>query len=116
MAKEETHPEVNEALHFAESVRKLWEATRQVVYGGIDTNDLASLCAIVARLAEDRLLLLQSGSPSSESDAAIAQLRDYRDEAQKLLSWTKTPTPEPDWSAVAEQLALAGAPPLEYQK
>jgi hypothetical protein len=116
MAKEETHPEVNEALHFAESVRLLWQATRQVVYGGIDTEDLAALCSIVARLAEHRILRLESGVSSSECSTAIAQLRDYREAALKLLAWTKTPTPEPDWSAVAAQLASIGAPPLEYQK
>lgn len=116
MAKEETHPEVSEPLYFAESVRKLWEATRQVVYGGIDSNDLAAMCSIVARLAEDRLLCLQSGIPSPESNSAIAQLQEYRDEARKLLSWIKKPTPEPDWSAVSAQLVAVGAPPLELQK
>lgn len=116
MAKEETHPEINETLHFAESVRLLWEATRRVVYGGIDTDDLAALCSIVARLAESRLLYLQSGDSSSESVSAITQLRDYRESALALLAWTKTPTPEPDWSAVAAQLASVGAPPLEFQK
>lgn len=116
MANEAIHPEADDARHFAESVNHLWEATRRVVYGGIDTKDLASLCSIVARLAEHRILRLESGNNSSKSAQAIKQLRDYREEALKLLAWTKTPAPEPDWSAVAGKLASVGAPPLEHQK
>ena len=116
MASEETHPEVNESLYFAESVRLLWEATRQVVYGGIDTDDLAALCSIVVRLAERRLLRLECGIASFESAAAIAQLRDYRESAQKLLSWSQAPAPEPNWSTLAAKLAAVGVAPLEFQK
>lgn len=116
MAKEETHPEVNESLHFAESVRLLWEATRQVVYGGIDTDDLAALCSIVVRLAERRLPRLESGIASFESAAAIAQLRDYRESALKLLSWSQAPASEADWSTIAAKLAAVDAAPLQFQK
>ena len=116
MVKDATHPEVNEPVHFAESVRLLWEGTRQVCYGGIDTDHLASLCSIVAGLAEHRILRLQSGPRSTESATAIQQLRDYHESALALLAWAKAPAAEPDWSAVAKKLASVGAVPLEFQK
>ena len=108
--------EVNEAAHFAESVRLLWEATQRVVYGGIDTDDLVELCSIVVRLAEHRLLRLQSGAGSTDSAKAIEQLRECRDAALKVLEAVKAPAPEPDWSAVAAALSTVGAAPLEYLK
>ena len=116
MVKDATHPEVTEPLHFTESVRLLWEATRQVCYGGIDTDELAALCSIVAGLAERRMLRLQSGPRSTESATAIQQLRDCHESALALLAWAKAPAPEPDWSAVAEKLASVGAAPLEFPK
>lgn len=116
MAKDMTHPEVNEALHFAESVRLLWEGTRQVCYGGIATDQLATLCSIVAALAERRIWYLQSALPSPDSSAAIQQLQGYHDSALALLAWVTAPPPEPDWSAVAESLKSVGAAPLEFQK
>ncbi|MGH7169140.1 MAG: hypothetical protein ACRELG_02540 [Gemmataceae bacterium] len=116
MAEDEIQPEVSEASHFAESLRLLWVGTQQVVYGGIDTDDLAMLCSIVARQADHRLLRLQSGDSSTDSAKAIEQLRDYRESALKLLSVLKAPMPEPDWSAVAESLASVGASPLEFHK
>jgi hypothetical protein len=116
MENDVTQPEVNEALHFAESVRLLWEGTRQVCYGGIDTDQLASLCSIVAGLAEQRIRYLQSAPRSPESSAAIQQLQDYHESALALLAWVKAPAPEPDWSAVAESLKSVGAAPLESQK
>ena len=116
MVNDATHPEVNEPLHFAESVRLLWEGTRQVCYGGIDTDQLAALCSIVAGLAEKRIRYLQSAPRSPESSAAIEQLQDYHESALALLAWVKAPAPEPDWSAVAEKLASVGAAPLEPQK
>jgi hypothetical protein len=116
MVKDAIPPEVNEPLHFAQSVRLLWEGTRQVCYGGIDTDQLATLCSIVARLADERILRLQSGPDSASSAAAIQQLRDYHESALALLAWAKAPSPEPDWSALAEKLASVGAAPLELQK
>lgn len=116
MAKDVPHPEVNEPLHFAESVRLLWEGTRQVCYGGIDPDQLAALCSIVAGLAEQRIRYLQSVSRSPESSAAIQQLQDYHESALALLAWVKAPAPEPDWSAIAEKLASVGAAPLDSQK
>jgi hypothetical protein len=116
MVKDVTRPEVNEPLHFAESVRLLWEGTRQVCYGGIDTDQLAALCSIVAGLAENRIRRLQSVPSSAESSAAIQQLQEYHEAASALLAWVEAPVPEPDWSAVAEKLASVGVPPLESQK
>lgn len=116
MTKDAIQPDVNEALHFAESVRLLWEGTRQVCYGGIDTDQLAALCSIVAGLAEKRIRRLQSTPIVAESSAAIQQLQDYRESALALLAWLKAPAPEPDWSAVAESLKSVGAAPLEFQE
>jgi hypothetical protein len=116
MVMNEIHPETDEALHFAESVRLLWEGTRQVVYGGIDTDDLGTLCSIVARVAERRLLRLQSAPQSSELESVIKQLQDSHDSALVLLAWIKTPTPEPNWSTVAHKLASVGAASLEFHK
>jgi len=116
MVNDATPPEVNEAVHFAESVRLLWEGTRQVCYGGIATDQLAALCSIVAGLAEHRIRRLQCAPHSTESSAAIRQLQDYHEAALALLAWVKAPVPEPDWSAVAESLKSVGAAPLEFQK
>lgn len=116
MVKDVTQPEVDEPLHFAEGVRLLWEGTRQVCYGGIDTDQLATLCSIVAGLAEQRIRYLQSAPRSTESFAAIQQLQDYHESALALLAWVKAPTPEPAWSAVAESLKSVGAAPLEFQR
>ena len=116
MVKDATEPEVNEPVHFAESVRLLWEGTRQVCYGGIDTDQLAALCSIVAGLAENRIRRLQSSPSCGESSAAIQQLQDCHEAALALLAWLKAPAPEPDWSAIAEKLASVGAAPLEPQK
>jgi hypothetical protein len=116
MAKDTSQPEVNDALHFAESVRLLWEGTRRVCYGGIDTDQLATLCSIVAGLAEQRIRYLQSAPRSPESCTAIQQLQDYHESALALLAWVKAPALEPDWSAMAESLKSVGAAPLESQE
>lgn len=116
MAKDATQPEVNDALHFAESVRLLWEGTRQVCYGRIATDQLAALSSIVAGLAEQRIRYLQSAPRSPESSAAIQQLQDYHESALALLAWVKAPAPEPDWAAIAQKLASVGAAPLGPQK
>jgi hypothetical protein len=116
MANEAIHPEGSDAHYFAESVGLLWEGTRRVMYGGIETDDLVALCSIVARVSERRLSRLQSGPHSPESDKAIEELRSCHRAALELLAWAKTPTPEPDWSSVAEKLASVGAAPLDFQK
>lgn len=116
MREEGIDAEVNEARHYAESVRLLWEGTRQVCYGGIDTDQLISLCSIVAGLAEDRILRLQSGPVSSDSSAAIQQLREYHKSALEVQAWATAPAPEPDWSVIAQKLASVGAAPLEFRE
>lgn len=116
MANEAIHPEADDSLYLAESVRFLWEATRRVIYGGIDTDHLIALCTIVARLSERRLSRLKSGPRSPECDKAIQQLYNCHQSALDLLAWAKTPTAEPDWSAVGEKLASIGAAPLDFGK
>ncbi len=116
MADEAIHPEGSDALYFAQSVGLLWEGTRRVIYGGIETDHLIALCSVVAQVCERRLARLQSGPHSAESDKAIEELRNYHRAALELLAWAKTPTPEPEWSAVAEKLASVGAAPLDFPK
>jgi hypothetical protein len=116
MANEAIHPEADESLYLAESVSLLWEGIRRVIYGGIDTDHLIALCTIAARLCERRLSRLQSGPRSPECDKAIQQLCSCHQSALELLAWAKTPTPEPDWSAVGEKLASIGAAPLDSRK
>jgi hypothetical protein len=116
MANEAIHPEADESLYLAESVGLLWEGTRRVIYGGIDTEHLIALCNIVVRLSERRLSRMQSGPRSPECDKAIHQLRNCHQSALELLAWAKKPTPELDWSAVGEKLASIGAAPLDARK
>jgi hypothetical protein len=116
MADEVIHPEADESLYLAESVGLLWEGTRRVIYGGIDTDHLIALCTIVARLSERRLSRLKSGPCSPECDKAIQQLSNCHQSALELLAWAKAPTPEPDWSAIGEKLASIGAAPLDFRK
>lgn len=116
MIRLESSAEPNESSLFAESVGLLWEGTKRVTYGGIDTDDLAVLCSIVVRVAEHRLLRLQSSVKSSESARAIEQLQNYRESALKLISSMNRRLTEPDWDAIAERLASVGATPLDFQK
>lgn len=116
MANEAIHPETADALHFAQSVGLLWEGTRQVIYGGIDTDHVIALCSIVVRVSERRLLRLKSGPRSPETDKAIEELCSYHRSALELLEWAKKPTPEPDWSTAQEKLSSIGAAPLDLQK
>ncbi len=72
--------EPSERFPSPEAVRLLWEGTRKALDGGIDTKDLVSLCDIIVRLADHRLLLLKvkCDPPSTESQEAIEQLQYYR--------------------------------------
>lgn len=117
MAKDEIHPEHGEAVYFAESIRLLWEGTRNVVYGGIDTKDLASLCDIIIRLADDRLLYIQvkCDPNSAEIEEAAKQIRQYREQAAEIHRRTSKPAPEPDWAAITASLSSDGAAPLELR-
>ena len=115
MQENETLREFSERFHTPEAVRLLWEGTRKALDGGLDNDDLVSLCDIIVRLADHRLRIIQAkGDPSAtESAAAVEQLRLYHKMASELLQWAKKPAPEPDWAAIAENLKSVGAVPLE---
>jgi hypothetical protein len=109
------HGEFLERFQSPEAIRLLWEGTRKALDGGMDHDDLVSLCDIIVRIADHRLLLMQAkcDPPSAESEAAAEQLRLYRKMASELLQWAKKPAPEPNWAAVAENLKAIGAAPLK---
>lgn len=105
--------ETSEHFQSSDAVRLLWEGTRKALDGGIDTKDLVSLCDIIVRLADQRLLIIQAAPPSAEIAEAAKQIQHYRVLAADVLQQASKPAPEPDWAAVAESLASAGAAPLE---
>jgi hypothetical protein len=109
-----TQPQVAECSHFPEAVRLLWEATQKAVEEwGTDRSDLVSLCDIIVRLAEHRLLVIAScGSPPA-SEQIAEQVRHYRQLASDLRQWAAKPPPEPDWAKVADKLLSADAAPLD---
>jgi hypothetical protein len=105
--------EPTEYLQSPDAVRHLWEGTRKALDGGIDTKDLVSLCDIIVRLADHRLLTIQAAPHSAEAEEAAKQIRHYLDLAAEVLQRASKPAPEPDWAAVAASLASAGAAPLD---
>ena len=115
MQENGTERELSERVHSPDAVRLLWEGTRKALDGGMDHDDLISLCDIIVRLADHRLLILQAKpeSHSAESEEAAKQFRLYRQMASELLEWAKKPAPEPDWAAVEANLKAVGAAPLE---
>jgi hypothetical protein len=117
MQENGTKPELAERFRFPEAVRLLWEGTRKAIDGGIDTKDLVSLCDIIVRLADHRLLSIQSGCnlPAAESQEATNQLWHYRKLASDLLQWASRPMPEPDWAVIADRMASGGTGPLGSQ-
>lgn len=117
MQENGTKPELTERFRYPEAVRLLWEGTRKALDGGVDHNDLISLCDIIVRLADHRLLFIQAkgDASSAESVQATEQLRQYRKMASDLLQWAAKPAPEPDWTSIAEKLASVGAAPLEWE-
>lgn len=117
MEQNGTKPELAEALRFPEAVRLLWEGTRKAIDGGIDTKDVVSLCDIIVRLADHRLLFVQSerSIPSGESQEAADQLRQYRKLASDLLQWASRPMPEPAWALTAEREASVESNSPEFQ-
>ncbi len=114
MQENENHQGSPEYLPSTDAVRLLWEGTRKALDGGVDHDDLVSLCDIVVRLADHRLLFIQAkcDGSSAESQAAADQLRRYRALASSLLQWAAKPAPEPDWDGIAERLESVGADPL----
>ena len=107
MQEKGTKPEFAERFRFPEAVRLLWEGTRKAIDGGIDTKDLVSLCNVIVRLADHRLLFIQADCdlPAVESQEAANQLRHYRKLASDLLQWASRPMPEPDWAVIEERMA-----------
>lgn len=99
-----------ECFRFPEAVRLLWEgAQKTLAEWGMDPEDLASLCGIIVRLADHRLLLIDKcGSPPG-SEKVANQVRHYREQASKLLQWAAAPAPDPDWASIAERLKSNGA-------
>jgi len=114
MQEKGTNWETSELFQSSNAVRFLWEGTRKALDGGIDTKDLVSLCDIIVRLADHRLSIVRAAPHSAETEEAAKQIRHYRDLAADVLQQASRPAPEPDWAAVAESLASAGAAPLEF--
>lgn len=116
MPENGNNSEFAERLYYTESVRLLWEGTRKATLRGIDTQDLASLCDVIARLADRRLKILEAepGALSLESQEAARQLQECRDQARGWLEKTKRPMPEPDWQAIAERTASTESTPMEF--
>jgi len=114
MQENGTKPEHAERFRFPEAVSLLWEGTRKAIDGGIDTKDLVSLCDIIVRLADHRLLFTQveCGSSTAESQDVANQLRQYRKLASELLQWASRPMPEPDWAVIAERTRSVESAPL----
>ena len=115
MSENESHQGFPKHFRCPESVRLLWEGTRKALDGGIDTEDLVSLCRVIVRLADERLLILESCEPSAESQEAGDQFRHYRKLAADLIQWATKPAPEPDWARLSEKLKSVGAAPLELK-
>ena len=107
--------EFPECFQFPEAVRLLWEGTQKAVEEwGLDRSDLASLCDIVVRLADHRLMVIEvCGSPPG-SEKVAEQVRHYRELASDLLRSAGASPPEPAWGEVAEKLRSVGAAPLDF--
>ncbi len=67
--------ESGEHLQSSDAVRLLWEGTRKTLDGGMDTKDLVSLCDIIVRLADHRLLIISAASLSAELEEAAKQIQ-----------------------------------------
>ena len=101
-------------FQFPEAVRLLWEgAWKAAEESGIDRGDLASLCDIVVRLADHRLLVIEANGSPPGSEKVAAEVRRYRDLAADLHRTASAPPPEPPWGEVAAKLRSVGAAPLD---
>ncbi|HEY7427888.1 MAG TPA: hypothetical protein VH682_26890 [Gemmataceae bacterium] len=99
-----------------EAVRLLWEGTRKAVEEwGMDSEDLASLCDIIVRLVDHRLLVLASCEATPASAQVAEKLQSYRQQAMDWLQRARRQPVEPDWNEVAARLQAVGANPLEHQ-
>jgi hypothetical protein len=81
----------------------------------MDSEDVASLCDIIVRLADHRLLILASCKVAPESQQVAERLQSYRQLAADWLQRATRRPAEPDWNEVAARLQAAGADPLEHQ-
>lgn len=115
MQENGTQPEFAECFQFPDAVRLLWEGTQKALgEWGMDQKDLLSLCDIIVRLADHRLLLIaKCGSPGGSEEVAD-QVQHYRKMASDLLQWAAASVTEPDWSAIAEKLKSVDAAPLQF--
>jgi hypothetical protein len=90
----------------------LWEGTQKAVEEwGMDRSDLAALCAIVVRLADHRLMVIEACCSPPGSEKVAEQVRHYRALASDLLRSAAASPAEPDWGEVAEKLRSVGAAP-----
>jgi hypothetical protein len=109
MPSNRPHAELAECFRFPEAVRLLWEGTRKAVEEwGIDRADLVSLCEVIVRLADHRLMVIEACGNPPGSEHIADQVRHYHQLASDLHRWAATPPPEPDWGEVAEKLQSAG--------
>ena len=108
MQENGSNPDFAECRQFPETVRLLWEGTQQALNEwGMDHSDLVSLCDIILRLAEHRLLVIAKCVPSAESRQAAERVQYYLKQAQTLRQWAATPPAEPDWAEVERKLHSA---------
>jgi hypothetical protein len=107
--------EYPECFQFPEAIRLLWDGTQKALEEwGLDRSDLASLCDIVVRLADHRLMVIEAcGSPLG-SEKVAEQVRQYRQLAADLLRKAAASPTEPDWGEVAQKLRSVGAAPLDF--
>src|SRR5947209_19704747 len=87
---------------FPEALRLLWEGTWKAAEWGIDRADLVSLCDIIVRLADHRLMFIEAKGSPPGSEHIADLVRHYHKLAADLHRWAVTPPPEPDWGKVAE--------------
>jgi hypothetical protein len=114
MPENPTQPELAACVEFPEAMRLLWDGTLKALQEwAMDPKDVASLCDIIIRLADHRLMIIEvCGSPPG-SEQVADQVRHYRQFAADLLRLAAAPPPEPDWGEVAGKLRWAGAAPLD---
>jgi hypothetical protein len=93
----------------------LWEATEKALgEAGMDRNDLASLCSIIVRLSDHRLLLIQAKYSSGEFEQAAKQVQHYRQLAWDRLQWASKSLPEPDWAEIDKRIQTTAVPALDF--
>lgn len=115
MQKNENHQEFPECFQFPDSIRLLWEGTQKALEDwGMDRRDIESLCDIVVRLADHRLMVIQVCGAPRGSEGIAERVRHYRNLADDLLRSAAAPRPEPPWNEVGERLHSAGASPLDF--